>query len=264
MKAAQQPRAGRRPRRPPGARARARRAAAAHRAAALDEPHDHAAPQGRVLVGPARRRQGGEERVRRHGERRRARGDRGRAAHLPDRARRAARRRSSRRSPRRCAPRTTRELGNRVSAMFASLPVEIDEPGRPASRPSRARRPAGSRCTRRSAPTTLEDWADVAAPALFSRAIRALRPAAAGRAACGPSINLVVSNVPGPPFPLYLAGARLVALHPLGPDLRRLRAQRHGDLVPRPRRLRVHRVPRAGPRRRRPRRRDPRRARASS
>ena len=33
----------------------------------------------------------------------------------------------------------------------------------------------------------------------------------------GASANLIISNVPGPRFPLYLSGAELVRMYPMGP-----------------------------------------------
>jgi hypothetical protein len=64
--------------------------------------------------------------------------------------------------------------------------------------------------------STLADWADFMAPAIAARAARMVASTAV-LDRLGPIFNVVVSNVPGPPFPLYSAGARLVSLYPMGP-----------------------------------------------
>ena len=60
----------------------------------------------------------------------------------------------------------------------------------------------------------LQDANEFVPPAVFSRAARLTLAVASNRRG-RPSWNLVVSNVPGPQFPLYLAGARLEALYPV-------------------------------------------------
>jgi diacylglycerol O-acyltransferase len=107
------------------------------------------------------------------------------------------------------------EMGNRVSAMFAALPVEIDDPVERLLAVHRST-VGGKQMHEDIGGNTLQEWADLASPAIFSRAMRAyssLRMAERHR----PIHNLVISNVPGPAFPLYFAGARLVAIYPMGP-----------------------------------------------
>ncbi len=60
----------------------------------------------------------------------------------------------------------------------------------------------------------LQDANNFIPPAVFARAAQLtfrLSTSGAGR----PAWNLVISNVPGPPIPLYCAGARLVANYPV-------------------------------------------------
>jgi WS/DGAT/MGAT family acyltransferase len=105
--------------------------------------------------------------------------------------------------------------GNRVSAMFAELPVQVGDPSAVIQRVAAST--AGAKNVHEIiGGDTLQEWAELAAPAVFTRAIHAyarLRVAERFR----PVMNVIVSNVPGPPFPLYLAGARLLSLYPLGP-----------------------------------------------
>jgi hypothetical protein len=58
----------------------------------------------------------------------------------------------------------------------------------------------------------LQDATQFIPPAVFSRAARVTFSLAATRQ---PVWNLVVSNVPGPQFPLYCAGAEMVAHYPV-------------------------------------------------
>ena len=62
----------------------------------------------------------------------------------------------------------------------------------------------------------IQNWAEQAAPSTFVLATRLYsRLNLADRHP--PIYNVVVSNVPGPDFPLYLDGAELVATYPMGP-----------------------------------------------
>ena len=107
------------------------------------------------------------------------------------------------------------QFGNKVSSMFAALPVELADPLTRVEAIADSMKGA-KEMHEEVGNSTLEDWAELASPLLFSRAMRAYSRLRVGER-MRPVINLVASNVPGPPFPLYFAGARMVALHPLGP-----------------------------------------------
>jgi WS/DGAT/MGAT family acyltransferase len=106
------------------------------------------------------------------------------------------------------------ELGNRVSSMLASLATDIEDP---AERLQAIHEGMAAGKERHAiGADALQDWAEFAAPALAGRAARLysrMRVAGLHR----PAFNVTISNVPGPPFPLYSAGAKLVANYPIGP-----------------------------------------------
>jgi diacylglycerol O-acyltransferase len=107
-------------------------------------------------------------------------------------------------------------MGNRVSSMFVGLATDIDDPVERLHAITEGTRDAKEQEKAIDAGTLASDWVEFAAPALAARAARLLsRMQGGGR--IGPMSNVTVSNVPGPPFPLYSAGARMVAMYPMGP-----------------------------------------------
>lgn len=102
--------------------------------------------------------------------------------------------------------------GNRISLMIAPLPTHLADPAERIAAISAALLLAKRR--HKGMPDTwLNDLTDLLPPALVGVTIRSLgRVLHAGRRQ---PVNLVVSHVPGPHVPLYLAGARMVAHYPL-------------------------------------------------
>ncbi|WP_406674489.1 wax ester/triacylglycerol synthase family O-acyltransferase [Nonomuraea sp. N2-4H] len=102
-------------------------------------------------------------------------------------------------------------IGNQISAMMAPVPTNVPDPlerlrvmGAVMSRAKRrfALAPAtwpSELCSLLPAPVT-----SLATPAVFRLAGMAFPP-----------VNLIVSNVPGPQFPLYLCGGRVLSYYPL-------------------------------------------------
>jgi diacylglycerol O-acyltransferase len=104
---------------------------------------------------------------------------------------------------------------NKVSAMFVQLPCELEDPLERLRAVHEGTRGAKEEHQALGA-ATLQNWAEHASPHVFAAAARFYtRMKLADRHR--PLANLVISNVPGPDFPLYLGGSELLCMFPLGP-----------------------------------------------
>jgi diacylglycerol O-acyltransferase len=104
-------------------------------------------------------------------------------------------------------------FGNRVSTMAVPVPTNLDEPLARVAAAHEAMHSAKDR--HRAVPASLlQDATQFIPPAIIARASRVTTRLAA-RNAVTPLFNVVISNVPGSPTPLYSAGARLLANYPV-------------------------------------------------
>jgi diacylglycerol O-acyltransferase len=104
---------------------------------------------------------------------------------------------------------------NKVSALFAKLGTDTEDPLERLRDMAERNKNAKEHHQAISA-DSLQDWAEFAAPRTFGLAVRAY--AGLKLPEKHPVVhNLVISNVPGPPVPLYFMGAEILALFPLGP-----------------------------------------------
>jgi diacylglycerol O-acyltransferase / wax synthase len=102
-------------------------------------------------------------------------------------------------------------FGNKVAGMVLPIPTDVADPRERLLRAHELLKQAKDQQAGLPA-SLMTDVSNFMPPALFSRASR-LALDVTGR--LRPALNLVVSNVPGPQVPLYIAGARLLAHYPV-------------------------------------------------
>lgn len=104
---------------------------------------------------------------------------------------------------------------NQFTAMAVGLPVQLEDPAEQLRAIAHDTRSA-KELTNAVGVSTLQDVAQFMPPTVFNLAMRFY--SGMRLADYHPPIqNAIISNVPGPPIPLYCAGARVDAVYPFGP-----------------------------------------------
>jgi WS/DGAT/MGAT family acyltransferase len=106
-------------------------------------------------------------------------------------------------------------LGNKVTSTLTTLATDVDDPGERLKVIHEVMTEAKAQQQAIGA-DTLQEWSEFAAPALLGRAAR-LYTRMQWANTHRPLFNVTISNVPGPSFALYSAGARMLANYPVGP-----------------------------------------------
>jgi WS/DGAT/MGAT family acyltransferase len=106
---------------------------------------------------------------------------------------------------------------NQVSSMFVRLPTHLEDPVDMLLE-IRAETLDAKQVHNAMGADLIQDLAQITPPGVFNLGARVY--SASGLASRMPPVhNLIISNVPGPPVPLYIAGARVVGVFPFGPLL---------------------------------------------
>ena len=104
---------------------------------------------------------------------------------------------------------------NQVSSMWSTLATHIDDPLERLKLIHVDTKSAKDENDALGA-DLLQDWAEFNTPGAFNLAVR-LYTSSGLVDVLAPVHNTIISNVPGPRKPLYLAGSKIEALYPLGP-----------------------------------------------